>query len=244
MSDAPNRTAGPERPDSVVAAEYVLTLLSRDEHRAAEARLETSGAFRALVAGWHEDFVRLTESIREVQPPAAIRTRLANFARNESRTATPSRRGRFSAGRLLTGVLGGAAVAAALVLLLVFTLPMVRSPGAGPVFTASIAGDDPVFLVEARFDARAGALSLDRQAGDAAQAGRVQQLWLLPEGATVPVSVALLPQDERVEIALSADLGASIPGGLLEISSEPLGGSPEAGPTGPVLGLGAVEETP
>ena len=66
------------------------------------------------------------------------------------------------------------------------------------------------------------------------------QLWLLTNDGT-PVSVGLLPQMGESTLALDAAALAAI--GISEtlaVSLEPLGGSPEPGPTGPVLYTAAL----
>jgi anti-sigma-K factor RskA len=72
--------------------------------------------------------------------------------------------------------------------------------------------------------------------------GHVYQLWLEPPGAGSPHPLGLLPQSGRKEIA-------ETPGNIRLLSSrralvvtlEPEGGSPDAGPTGPVLFRGILD---
>ncbi len=70
----------------------------------------------------------------------------------------------------------------------------------------------------------------------------VWQLWLLREGIDAPQSLGLLQElseDGRIDLNLATDLAAG--SDTLAISVEPEGGSPEAGPTGPIVFTGKVD---
>ncbi len=60
------------------------------------------------------------------------------------------------------------------------------------------------------------------------------QLWMLPADGTAPISLGLLPQQGEVLLTLNAQIDLSLVSALA-VSREPLGGSPLAIPTGPVL---------
>jgi anti-sigma-K factor RskA len=66
----------------------------------------------------------------------------------------------------------------------------------------------------------------------------VLQLWALPQGATAPTSLGLIPPEGRVTVTPSAI--SPEPGMLIEISLEPPGGSPTGRPTGPILFIGRL----
>lgn len=66
------------------------------------------------------------------------------------------------------------------------------------------------------------------------------QLWIL-DGAGVPVSMGLLPQSGDRQLALTANAVTALgTGNTLAVSVEPLGGSPQALPTGPVVYTAAL----
>ena len=72
-------------------------------------------------------------------------------------------------------------------------------------------------------------------------AGRVYELWALPQGAA-PKSLGVIPPGAIVRVPLPAtaeELLTSIP--ALAVSLEPPGGSPTGQPTGPVLFSGSIE---
>lgn len=69
----------------------------------------------------------------------------------------------------------------------------------------------------------------------------VWQLWLLREGIDAPQSLGLLSElssDGVIDLSIATELAAG--SDTLAISLEPEGGSPEPGPTGPIVFTGAV----
>lgn len=106
-----------------------------------------------------------------------------------------------------------------------------------PVETRSVAALAPsgsqsgLFLAMARPD---GTLVLRAVSAVAVPKGRDLQLWSLPDGATVPASLGVLPADgKQVQASPAA-------GGQLLVSLEPAGGSPTGAPTGPVVYSGKL----
>ncbi len=106
-----------------------------------------------------------------------------------------------------------------------------------PVETRSVAALAPsgsqsgLFLAMARPD---GTLVLRAVSAVGVPKGRDLQLWSLPDGATVPASLGVLPADgKQVQASPAA-------GGQLLVSLEPAGGSPTGAPTGPVVYSGRL----
>jgi anti-sigma-K factor RskA len=74
-------------------------------------------------------------------------------------------------------------------------------------------------------------------------AGHVYQLWLEPPGAGPLHPLGLLPQSGRKEIAQTPENTRLLSGrGALVVTLEPTGGSPDAGPGGPVLFRGILDD--
>ncbi len=65
------------------------------------------------------------------------------------------------------------------------------------------------------------------------------QLWALPQGATAPTSLGLIPA-EQGRLTVTPTTIRPEPGMLIEITLEPPGGSPTGRPTGPVLFIGRL----
>ena len=95
--------------------------------------------------------------------------------------------------------------------------------------------DQPAWLVEAERD---GAIRLASLNAQPVPSDRVLQLWALPQGATAPTSLGLIPPEGRITVT-PAQIRPE-PGMLIEISLEPPGGSPIGRPTGPVLFIGRL----
>jgi anti-sigma-K factor RskA len=90
-------------------------------------------------------------------------------------------------------------------------------------------------MVEAQ---RGGALRLASLNPQPVDADRVLQLWALPQGATAPTSLGLIPA--AGEVTVTPQTLRAQPGMLIEISLEPPGGSTTGRPTGPVLFIGRL----
>lgn len=75
-----------------------------------------------------------------------------------------------------------------------------------------------------------------------APAGKDAQLWIIRDG--VPHAIGLLARTGATRIALpAAERGLLNADAVLAVSIEPLGGSPEPTPTGPVVANGALART-
>jgi anti-sigma-K factor RskA len=95
--------------------------------------------------------------------------------------------------------------------------------------------DQPAWVVEAQ---RGGALRLASLNPQPVDPDRVLQLWALPQGATAPTSLGLIPASG--EVTVTPGTIRPQPGMLIEISLEPPGGSTTGRPTGPVLFIGQL----
>jgi len=228
-------TEGPEirdDDDRILAAEYVLGLMTPAQTRAFEERLGGDAALRTVVAVWAEDFVSLTDDIPEQAPPQALWRAIE--ARLDQPASTAPRRRWYSS--LLGYALGG--VAAAALAWFVVTSGTMTPPV--PEYQARIAAEDSSLIFAAAFDEDTNTLQLQRQSG-AAAAGRSLEFWLIADG-DAPVSVMVWPASGDSEaIVLPTELSDKLPGSVLAISDEPEGGSPTGQPTGAVLAVGQVQ---
>jgi anti-sigma-K factor RskA len=85
---------------------------------------------------------------------------------------------------------------------------------------------------------RGGAIRLAALNAQAVQPDKVLQLWALPQGATAPTSLGLIPAGGQVTVTPTTIRPE--PGMLMEISLEPPGGSTTGRPTGPILFIGRL----
>ncbi|MCB1405623.1 MAG: anti-sigma factor [Rhodobacteraceae bacterium] len=201
----------PEDHDDLLAAEYVLGVLTGDDWRAMHDRAQIDGGFAARVAGWEARLSGLNDSFPDMPAPDLLPQIEARLF-----PTVPARR------RFAWPWLAGAAVAAS-VALAVLIWPQPPAP-----MSVQLVGDSAAFA--ARFDGSVLEFALD--VGAAGQ-GRDYQLWAIGADG-VPRSLGLL-RGPVTQVA--ADLPAGI---TLAVSLEPEGGAPGLLPTGPVLATGVL----
>jgi anti-sigma-K factor RskA len=230
MTDCP---LSDDEEDAALCAEYALGLLATEERHAFEARMAVDPEFRARAILWTEDVVALADAVPEVTPPPgaeqAIRARLFP---DEGRSL-------FSRLGLLPAMAAGL-IAALLVLWVSSSGQLKTDPAIGPALSARVAAADGSLVVIAALSDDGQVLQLSRLAG-APLAGRVLELWLIPEGGT-QVSLGVLPEGVEVALPVAPDLDALMRGATLAISDEPPGGSLTGTPTGEVRASGPVTE--
>ncbi len=218
MSDSPEDI-------DLLAAEYVLGTLDPGEARVAADRAEQDAGFAARVTAWQNRLAPLALLADPVPPPALLWDRIdaaSGGAKPTSRAAVVWNNVTLWRGATAAGF----ALAASLAFLMLTRNPppvvaTLLPPGAGG---AAIVVEHPA----------PGQLRFFASAGVSAGAGHDLELWALPEGATRPVSLGVLPPGGRdVRLALN------VPTKLM-VSLEPVGGSPTGLPTGPVVYQGQV----
>lgn len=228
----------PERGgDDILAAEYVLGVLSADERGTAARRIEDDPAFARMVGAWEKRLSPLGAAYEEVEPPASVKAALdARLFAPGGQPVAPARSGLMQSLALWRGI-AAAAVAA---LLLVVALPFLQPPSPMPPvgrLVASLAGEasDVRYLVV--YDTAAGEIGLSHVAGNR-ETGRDFELWAI-EGDEPPVSLGVIPAGASVHLAVAPAHRAMIASGVVfAISLEPEGGSQTGQPTGPVVAAG------
>jgi len=219
--------------DDVLAAEYAMHLLSAPERRAFEARLENEPQLRAALAAWQERLAPLADDVAEVAPPRRLKKSLEAQLFAPSQSQHTGLWGRLALWRGLS--------LASLVAVIVMAgwVYFQQTPQGGPVMVAEVAAADDSLRLLARYDEKSGVLEVSRLKGQAAS-GRALELWLIAGQDTAPVSLGVLPTDERGRILIRAQLQPLMTNAVLAISDEPLGGSPTGLPTGSVLAVGQI----
>ncbi len=220
--------------DVVLAGEYALGLLSTEEAAAFEARLGAEPQLRALYAQWSEDFALLAEDIPAEAPPARVKAALDARLFPEARA---QKRGFFER----FGLTGLAAAAIVVALFFVVDLPGTGvQPPENPVYHADLRPSaEGEIILAAGYDATTQEMYVERR-GTQDRPGRDIEMWLIA-GDNPPVSLGVLPDDERLRLPLTPDQIAALEGGVLAISDEPEGGSPTGAPTGDILATGPLE---
>jgi anti-sigma-K factor RskA len=228
----------PDDPDAALAAEYVLRLLDPAEEAACAARIARDPAFEAEVERWQQQFAGLDAAFAPVAPPARLRADVEArlFGRPPSLAARLWR-----SAALWRGVAAAAVLAAAVFGYLARPVPDAGVPVA-PELVATVAPAVGDVQLVALLDREAGLLRFTRLAGDPAP-GRSLELWILPEGESVPASLGLVPAEPRFAVPIPAGVAPRVgQGTLILVSDEIEGGSPTGLPQGSVLASGAIAE--
>lgn len=207
-----------EEERDILAGEYVLGTLEAREAAEVAASLASDAALADAVALWERRLAPLQAFAAPEAPPSDL------FRRIERSLDGP--REPYRAPWRLFGF-GASLVAASLALFLVLR--------PAPLMTVLLTSrDDSAFLVEADRDR----ISLAALNPRSIPEGRAAQLWALPQGATAPTSLGLIPTEGRFTV--SPGTIRPEPGMLIEITLEPPGGSPTGRPTGPILFIGRL----
>lgn len=220
-----------ERPEIVdaLAREYVLGTLRGRARTRFERLLPGSFRMQRAVTEWQTRLSGLYANVPPVDVPAAVWRRIEQ-ATGEAAPPAPNRAG------WLTAI-------AATLFAVVFAglyLSVDRTPEL-PIFQAVLTDADsaPAWSVQVYRDGEtARARSL---AATAPPAGRVFELWMLPEDDSAPVSLGVLGRDDAATLALDRrQIDILSRSKALAISIEPPGGSPTGVPTGDVVFVGAL----
>jgi anti-sigma-K factor RskA len=224
----------PVRDASTEAAEYVLGILTTQERNDFARRLRDDAALRAEVIMWENRLAPMVDGVASVAPPTRIYAALEEQLFADAASAPPGLWRNLGFWRGLSF----ASLAAAVVLAGVALTDLKRGGDDKPTLIAELAGESKAVRLAVAFDAKSGALNINRVEGQAAT-GRAFELWLI-EGSNAPVSLGLLPRTAQGVIAVPEALRAKLPNAVLAISDEPEGGSPTGAPTGAVLATGQV----
>jgi anti-sigma-K factor RskA len=241
MTDDPDMT--PET--DVLAAEYAMGLLEGEAKRAFEARLAAEPGLLRAVRDWEARFATLAEAeVAEVAPPprlkAAVEARL--FAVGDD---APRFWNRLAFWRGLSAVTGAVAAAALLAVVLPSSGPPPVEPPVegippGTILMSHLVPVEGSGLGLALTREPSGALQVRRVAGGPST-GRAQEVWLIPDADTAPISLGLLSDAALTTLTPTPEVAALFgAGATVAISEEPPGGSATGAPTGPILAAGQL----
>jgi anti-sigma-K factor RskA len=214
----------PEARDAL-AAEYVLGTLEAREAAEVVRAMASDAAFAATVVAWEARLAPLAALAVPEAPPPDLWARIEAALDPAPRPAAK----RWLDGWKL-GTFGASAVAAGLAAFILLR------PAPEPGYMTVLLTDQqqPAWLVQADREAiRLSALNTRPAPPD-----RVLELWALPQGATAPTSLGLVPHDGRLVVRPTTIRPS--PGMLIEITLEPPGGSPIGRPTGPIQFIGRL----
>ena len=221
----------PEGGDDLIAAEYVLGVLSESERSAAAARIENERAFAQLVDEWARRLSPLDDAYDEVAPSASV-WKSVDARLFASPLAKPA--GFWQNLNLWRGL-----AFAAMALAAVAIAPDLRQAPPQPAapIVASLQADTGEVRFVALYQPGSDELRISRVKADKG-ADRDFELWLLDDGGK-PLSMGVISGDESVRLKVKPELVARINAGdTFAVSVEPVGGSPTGDPTGPVIAAG------
>ncbi len=233
---------GPEREsDDLIAAEYVLGVLSAAERQEATHRIDADPAFARLVDAWEARLSPLAEAYPPAEPPqsvkAAIDRRLFISASGSTLHAATPRAGIWTS----LGFWRGLAAAAVAGFAIAVALPYIQPPAQQQVrLVASLAADSSNVKYLAVYDAAHHNVGLSHLSGERDQ-GKDFELWVI-EGDKPPVSLGVIPVGAATTVPVTPSLQQQLEqGAVLAVSVEPPGGSPTGQPTGPVVATGDLK---
>lgn len=224
-----------EEDREALAGEYVLGTLDARSAAAVEREMASDPALRAAVEAWEARLGPLARLAPGEAPPTGLWARIEAAlpgAPPPSRDEVELKQGIPRWWR----VLAVASTAATFGLLALVLLPPPEVVVPQRMMTVLLTQrDQPAWLVEAE---QGGAIRLAALNAQPVPSDKVLQLWALPQGATAPTSLGLIPPQGQVTVTPTTVRPE--PGMLIEISLEPPGGSPTGRPTGPVLFIGRL----
>ncbi len=226
--------------DDVIAAEYVLGVLSADDRRLVETRMRSEDAFAQGVRQWEAHFSGLNEEYKPVTPDvstyAEIEKRL--FASDAKTGFLPSLWGSLAFWRGFSALTTACAAIAAIAFVV---LPLPSQQSLQMSYMAELSSPNDPMALMVSYDASSGRMALTPMAaGDKAQ--KSLELWLVKADG-VPISLGLVDPQKNAEMTIPLDMREQLHDGItLAVSLEPYGGSPTGKPTGPVIASGTTRQ--
>ncbi|WP_146587444.1 anti-sigma factor [Puniceibacterium confluentis] len=215
--------------DSALCAEYVLNLLSDDEARAFERRLEREPVLQTEVTYWAEHFADISDSLPEVAPAAAVLRRIETEIFGT---------GRQTLWRALLPYLLGALVAAALAWV-VNTKGLLNTAPPAPDLYADLVAADSGLALQAHYAPDTGVLTL-RGPVDDLPPGRVLVVWVHPADGGGPVVLGPLETGVPGTLYVPEVLWGDLAGATLVISDLAADAATASAPTGRELARGTL----
>ena len=229
------------RPDllQALSGRYVLGTMSRRARRRFDRLFDEDANVRQSVYRLEETLLPTVWGLPEERPSELVWRRIARdlgFGRQQ----TPPRRS-STGWPLLAAAFGLATIVTSLGWWQAFQKPpeivvetVVETETVEPEVAVINDADGNALWVALVYPGLAR-VDIDVTTAPQAQAANDYQLWILAGDGT-PSSIGLLPQTGEASLALDpAAVAALATGNTLAVSLEPLGGSPQPVPTGPVL---------
>lgn len=234
---------GPELPeDEALAAEHALGVLNARERAAAELRMTRDPAFAADVDVWRQRLAPLIEAVTPVDPPATLWARIERLLAANDNTAAIMRRLKFWRSASVGSLALMAASLAAVVFLSARPPEVIVQPRPpmDPMMNARLMSDggQPLFL--AAYDPERKEMLVASLVPPGADPNHSHELWLIPADGK-PRSMGLVEPGTSKAMPMSDAMAAmTTEGASVAVSVEPLGGSKQDGPSGPLAAVGKL----
>lgn len=231
--------------DELLAAEYAMGLLEREDLLAVRGRMAREPAFAGLVAQWETRLAPLLDEPARAAPSPEVWSRIAGELEERDEAPSPvvllQRRV-----AVWQRIAAGSAVAAVAAVALLF-VPSGNTPAPDPAtdappLVASIPIADTPLRIGVTFLPEREEL-LVAASGLTADGVHDHELWLVPESeGAQALSLGLIAPGEERRVPLDPALARLIHNGSqMVLTREPLGGKPPAEPAGPVVAQGAFQ---
>ena len=228
--------------DRALAAEYVLGLLDADQHAQVARRIAGEPALAAETRLWQNRFASLNHEFEETPVPPRL---LANI---EARLFGAETRGATGLAALWENLnlWRGLATAGLAIAVIAVGVNVMRPTPIDPKafaaqFVAALEEEGSNVKFVALYDAKTGSVRLTSLSGTAVP-DKDFELWAI-EGTNAPVSMGVIPVDQRTEVKMTPDMLAKFgAGSVLAVTLEPKGGSPTGNPTGPIVAKGVATQ--
>lgn len=214
-----------------LAAEYALGTLRGPARQRFEKLLPQNPDALEAVRRWEERLLDLPADLAAIQPRAAV-WRGIQLRLGHGKLSSAKPMSRYRARFALAAVIAMLAVAITLRLTLI-------APPTHVIATISSPQQSQWWSIAASDDRE----QLHVTGSDAitADAAHAYELWALSDSGAAPVSLGLMPQTGTRVLSLTPTQRAALQqASKVAISLEPVGGSPTAAPTGPVLFVAEV----
>jgi anti-sigma-K factor RskA len=228
----------PEGGDDLIAAEYVLGVLTGAERGAAAERVRNERGFARLVDQWTIRLSPLDDAYEDSAPPASVKKALDGKLFAGSASSAPGFWQSLHLWRALA--IGATAVAA------VAIVPSLRQADPEvaqlpPIIAPMQATDTGEVRFVALYQPGSDEIRISRVKAEKG-ADKDYELWLVDDGAK-PVSMGVIPDQGEVRLKVKPELVKLIDSGdAFAVSVEQTGGSPTGEAQGAIIAVGASKE--
>lgn len=226
--------------DVILAGEYALGVLEREDRARAAGRAARDGAFAARIVDWELRLAPLGLEVPAISPRPALKKKVLAAVFGEASAGAPTKLAAALNFWRIAAVAMAALALTSIAALIFFSAEPPERAAPRLATTVLPAGAAPVLRAEIADGAREV-----RIAGASIETGadEVAELWLIPpDGA--PRSLGLINAQGDYAVAIPEDLRALVvEGSALAVSLEPPGGSPTGAPTGQIVGVGPLART-